>query len=109
MALQYSEQIPTDLSVGVGHLADAVELLRREHRAGLPTERTRQRVRDAVQMAGRARAHGVDEFGDAVVTQLRTAASDLLRATGCDPTSANEEVRSAMRAGERSVQGTGPG
>ncbi|PWU44180.1 hypothetical protein DLE60_05545 [Micromonospora globispora] len=107
MALQYSERIPADLSVGVGHLADAVELLRREHRAGRATERTHQKIREAVQKTGRARALGVGEFGDAVVTQLRTAASDLLRATGCDPTPANEEVRSAMRAGEESVQAGG--
>ncbi|WP_406045668.1 FUSC family protein [Micromonospora sp. NBC_00898] len=107
MALQYNERIPSDLSVGVGHLADAVELLRGEHRAGRPTARTHQKIREAVQKAGRARALGVSDFGDAVVTQLRTAASDLLRATGCDPTSANEEVRSAMRDGEESVQAGG--
>ncbi|MEU5787818.1 FUSC family protein [Micromonospora purpureochromogenes] len=104
MALQYDEPIPRDLSAGVGHLADAVELLRREHRAGRPTERTHQKIRDAVQDGGRARALGVKDFGDAVVTQLRTAASDLLRATGCDPTPANQEVRNAMRHGEDSVQ-----
>lgn len=107
MALQYNEWVPADLSVGVGHLADAVELLRREHRAGRATERTHQKIREAVQKTGRARALGVSEFGDAVVTQLRTAASDLLRATGCDPTSANEVVRSAMRAGEESAQAGG--
>ncbi|WP_206745057.1 hypothetical protein [Micromonospora sp. CB01531] len=104
MALQYNEPIPPDLSVGVGHLADAVELLRHEHRAGRPTERTHQKIRDAVQKAGRARALGVNDFGDAVVTQLRTAASDLLRAIGCNPTSANQEVRRAMRDGEESAQ-----
>ncbi|MFG2053230.1 aromatic acid exporter family protein [Micromonospora sp. NPDC048930] len=103
LALQYHERAPYDLSVGVDRLADAVELLRREHRAGRPTEQTHQNVRDAVQQAGRARALGVDEFGEAVVTQLRTAASDLLRAIGSDPTSANQEIRSAMRAGEESV------
>ncbi|MDG4781014.1 FUSC family protein [Micromonospora sp. WMMD961] len=107
MALQYHERIPPDLSAGVGRLADAVELLRREHRAGRPTERTHQAVRDAVYRAGRARAQGVDEFGDAVVTQLRTAASDLLRAIGYDATSANDEVRKAVQDGEASVHGGG--
>ena len=72
-----------------------------------PTERTHQKIRDAVQDVGRARGQGVRDFGDAVVTQLRTAASDLLRVTGCDPTSANQEVRNAMRHGEDSVQAGG--
>ncbi|MFE9694021.1 aromatic acid exporter family protein [Micromonospora sp. NPDC005806] len=108
LALQYDEPIPPDLSVGVGHLADAVELLRREHRAGRPTEGTRRKIRDAVQDAGRAPARGVNDFGDAVVTQLRTAASDLLRAIGCDPTSANQEIRNAIRHGEDSIQAGGP-
>ncbi|MEW2386254.1 FUSC family protein [Micromonospora sp. NPDC047707] len=107
LALQYDEPIQPDLSVGVGHLADGVESLRREHRAGRPPEGTKQKVRDAVQAAGRARARGVNDFGDAVVTQLRTAASDLLRATGYDPTSANEEVRNAIRDGEDSVHRPG--
>ncbi|MEU8283680.1 FUSC family protein [Micromonospora sp. NPDC048905] len=103
MALQYNEPVPPDLPAGIGRFADSVELLRREHRAGRPTEKTRHAVREAVYKAGRARALGVDEFGDAVVTQLRTAASDLLRATGYDPTSANDEVRKAAEEGENSV------
>ncbi|MEU4555139.1 hypothetical protein EV382_1288 [Micromonospora violae] len=103
MALQYDEPIPADLPASVGRLADAVELLRREHCAGRPTERTRQAARDAVHQAGRARGRGVDEFGDAVVTQLRTAASDLLRAAGCDATTANQLVREAAQHGEESV------
>ncbi|MDG4796615.1 FUSC family protein [Micromonospora sp. WMMD1082] len=100
MALEYGEPIPPELSAGVGRLADAVDLLRREHRAGRATERTRQAAGDAVYQAGRARAQGVDEFGGAVVTQLHTAVSDLLRATGYDPTAANHEVRDQMRRGE---------
>ncbi|MEU7607911.1 FUSC family protein [Micromonospora sp. NPDC049204] len=103
MALQYNEPVPPDLPAGIGRFADSVELLRREHRAGRPTEKTRHAVREAVYKAGRARALGVDEFGDAVVTQLRTAASDLLRATGYDPTSANDAVRKAAEEGENSV------
>ncbi|MGW3604853.1 FUSC family protein [Micromonospora sp. NPDC005161] len=107
LALQYNERVPPDLPASVGQLADAVELLRREHRAGRPTEKTRHAVRAAVFQAGRARAQRVDEFGDAVVTQVRTAASDLLRATGCDATTANEEVRDAVQRGEESVRAGG--
>ncbi|MGS2615227.1 FUSC family protein [Micromonospora sp. LZ34] len=104
LALQYDEPLPRELSAGVGQLANAVELLRHEHRAGRPPEGTHQKILDAVHRAGRARALGVDDFGTAVVTQLRTAASELLRATGCDPTSANREVRIAAREGEDSVR-----
>ncbi|WP_247661978.1 aromatic acid exporter family protein [Micromonospora sp. U21] len=107
LALQYNEPVPPDLAGSVGQLADAVELLRREHRAGRPTERTLHAVRAAAYRAGRARAQGIDEFGDAVVTQVRTAASDLLRATGCDATRANEEVRDAVQQGEDSVRAGG--
>ncbi|MGY0002929.1 FUSC family protein [Micromonospora sp. I033] len=104
MALQYREPIPPELATSVGRLADAVELLRKEHRAGRPTEKTRLAVCGAVYAAGRARKLGVDEFGEAVITQLRTAASDLLRATGCDATSANDQVRQAAQRGAESVQ-----
>ncbi|MBM0255891.1 hypothetical protein JNW89_02560 [Micromonospora sp. 4G55] len=106
IALRYNGPIPPDLPAAVGQLADAVELLRRAHRAGHPPEGTHQKVRDAVQQAGRARAQGVDEFGEAVVTQLRTA-SDLLRVTGCDPTSANREIRNAAQHGKESVRTDG--
>ncbi|MFJ8582913.1 aromatic acid exporter family protein [Micromonospora sp. NPDC093277] len=99
MALQYKEQIPPDLPAAVNHLAEAVELLRREHRAGRSPERTHHTTRAAARQAGRARAQGVGEFGDAVVTEVRTAASDLLRATGYDPTPANQEVRKAVQNG----------
>lgn len=104
MVLQYQEPVPAELATSVGRLAEAVELLRTEHRAGRPTERTRRAVWDAVHAAGRARGRGVGEFGEAVITQLRTAASDLLRATGCDATSANDQVRQAAQQGAESVQ-----
>ncbi|MEU1810668.1 FUSC family protein [Micromonospora sp. WMMD1076] len=105
MALQYDERIPADLCAGVGQLADAVELLRREHRSARHRGRTQQKIDDAVQAAGRAQAHGLDAFGEAVVTQLRTAASDLLRAAGADPTTSNREVRASIKRGEDAVRG----
>ncbi|WP_433288544.1 hypothetical protein [Micromonospora sp. CA-244673] len=107
MALEYGERISPDLCAGVGQLADAVELLRREHRSARHIGRTQQKIDDAVQAAGRAQAQGLNEFGEAVVTQLRTAASDLLRAAGADPTTANREVRASIRRGVGSVRGGG--
>jgi hypothetical protein len=44
------------------------------------------------------------DFGSAVVTQLRTAASDLLRAAGFDPASANQTVRKAIQHGGKAVR-----
>ncbi|SCG53118.1 Uncharacterized membrane protein YgaE, UPF0421/DUF939 family [Micromonospora echinaurantiaca] len=100
IALQYKEPIPRDLSPSVDQLAEAVELLRHEHRTGRPSDRTHHKIRDAVHLAGQARSQRVDEFADAVVTQLRTAASELLRATGLDPTLANQAVRKAAQRGK---------
>lgn len=105
MALEYQERVPAALCAGVGGLADAVELLRREHRSARHVGKTQQKIADAVEAAGRARAQGLDEFGEAVVTQLRTAASDLLRATGADPTTANRAVRASIKRGEDSERG----
>ncbi|MFG3604641.1 FUSC family protein [Micromonospora chersina] len=107
MALEYQERTPAALCAGVGRLADAVELLRREHRSARRCGKTQQKIADAVEAAGRARAQGLDDFGEAVVTQLRTAASDLLRATGADPTTANRAVRASIKRGEDSVRGGG--
>ena len=63
-------------------LAEALRLLRQETRQGQPPQQTRQVVLDAARLAGRAHARGLESYADAMVTQLRTAASDLLRASG---------------------------
>ncbi|MEV0723740.1 hypothetical protein AB0I37_13275 [Micromonospora purpureochromogenes] len=55
-------------------------------------------------LAGRAWAEGVRSYGDALVTDLRTAGSDLLRGTGCDPEDANRMVRQAALAGVAEVR-----
>ncbi|NJP31121.1 hypothetical protein [Micromonospora thermarum] len=58
----------------------------------------------AAELAGRASARGVRAYGDSVVTDLRTAASDLLRATGCSPADANTAVRRMAGAGQEAVR-----
>ena len=64
---------------------------------------TRKLVEECAELAGRAAATGVKSFGDALVTGLRTASSDLLRAAGCEPDDANRIVRGAAGAGEGAV------
>ncbi|MEH0844914.1 FUSC family protein [Micromonospora sp. CPCC 205711] len=103
-ALQYGEPIPAPLPQAVDRLADAVTELRRESQGGEEPQRTRQRGLESATLAGRAWAEGVGTFGDAVVTDLRTAGSELLRATGCEPDDANRLVRHAADAGAAEVR-----
>ncbi|MFI2647654.1 aromatic acid exporter family protein [Micromonospora fulviviridis] len=99
-ALQYGEPIPPVLADAVARLGQAVRVMRRECRNGEDLTDTRRLVRESAELAGRAWAQGVRSFGDGVITDLRTADSELLRATGCDPDDANRMVRTAAGAGE---------
>ncbi|WBB77822.1 FUSC family protein [Micromonospora sp. WMMD882] len=91
--LEYGEPVPRELSAAVGELADAVEQLRRESRRQRPHGETRKGALAAASTAGRARQHPLRPFGEAVLTQIRAAASDLVRATGVRPAEANRLVR----------------
>ncbi|MGN9777686.1 hypothetical protein ACTMS0_18250 [Micromonospora sp. H33] len=98
-SLQHDEPVPEELIAAVERLADALRLLRQETRKGQPPEQTRQVVLDVARLAGQARVSGLQSYADAMVTQLRTAASDLLRATGHEPDTANRMVREAAQEG----------
>ncbi|NES27555.1 hypothetical protein GCE86_12170 [Micromonospora terminaliae] len=104
-ALQYGEPIPPTLADAVTRLSEAVRVMRRECRQGEgdPTD-TRRLIRESAELAGRAWAQGVRSFGDGVITDLRTADSEVLRATGCDPDDANRMVRTAAGAGEAELR-----
>lgn len=93
--LQYDEPVPEELIVAVERLAEAIQILRREARTGGPFEQTRNAVLDGARLAGQAYHRGLKPFSDAMVIQLRTMASDLLRATGYEPETANRMVREA--------------
>ncbi|MFG3553554.1 aromatic acid exporter family protein [Micromonospora sp. NPDC047557] len=102
-ALQYDEPIPAELPDAIARLGQAVEEMRTECRVGETTQCTRKLVEECAELAGRAAAIGVKSFGDALVTGLRTASSDLLRAAGCEPDDANRIVRKAAGAGEAAI------
>ncbi|RAO24886.1 uncharacterized protein MED15_00644 [Micromonospora noduli] len=93
--LEYDEPVPKELPAAVEKIAEAVHLLRREARAGQPFDQTYAAVLDSARLAGRAYRKGRKPFSDAMVIQLRTMASDLLRATGSEPETANRIVREA--------------
>ncbi|MGS2616810.1 FUSC family protein [Micromonospora sp. LZ34] len=98
-SLEYDEPVPQELIAAVEQLAQAVHLLHQETRQGQPQEQTRRVVLDAARLAGRARARGLNSYADGMVTQLRTAASDLLRSTGYEPETANRMAREAAQRG----------
>ncbi len=102
-ALQYDEPIPPELSDAMQRLGQAVAEMRTDCRFDNDPGRTRELVEQCAELAGRAAAKGVRSFGDALVTGLRTASSDLLRATGCEPDDANRIVRRAAGAGEAAI------
>jgi hypothetical protein len=67
--------------------------------AGRQPEASRERALRAASEAGRAYADGVGFSGTVVVAQVRTIASDLLRAGGIERTEANRLVRRAIDPG----------
>lgn len=97
-ALEDDEPIPAAMASAVRQLADAVRLLHQELGAGLEPEAARERVLRSVSAAGRAYSEGVGFSGSVVVAQVRTTASDVLRATGVERTEANRLVRRAVSA-----------
>jgi uncharacterized membrane protein YgaE (UPF0421/DUF939 family) len=95
-ALEDDEPVPKTLPRAVALLGEAVRLLHNELSAGTEPEGARERALRAVSEAGRAYDDGVGFSGSVVVAQVRTTASDLIRATGIGRTDANRMVRRAV-------------
>ncbi|MEH0841206.1 FUSC family protein [Micromonospora sp. CPCC 205711] len=95
-SLQYDEPVPEELIAALERLAETVRVLQREARKVEPLEQTRQGVLDVARLVGQACRKGLGSYGSALVVQLRTAASDLLRATGYETDTANRMVREAV-------------
>ncbi|RAN94751.1 uncharacterized protein GAR05_04841 [Micromonospora saelicesensis] len=94
-ALRDEEPVPAALPAAVEHLGESVRLLHREFVAGQEPVQARERVLHAVREAGVACRQDLGFSGTIVVSQLRTAANDLLRATGVPRDEARRLVREA--------------
>ena len=101
--LEDKEPVPASLPLAVSQLADAVRQLLQELGTGVEPEGARERALRAVSEAGRAYADGVGFSGSVVVAQVRTTASDLLRAAGIEKEESNRMVRRAVGAQARSA------
>ncbi|WP_433530098.1 FUSC family protein [Micromonospora sp. CA-263727] len=106
--IEDEEPIPEPMTDAVGHLAEAVRLLKREFAHGEEPEQARERCLRAVSEAGRAYAEGVGFSGSVVVAQVRTTASDLLVASGISQEEANRLVRQSFGEMERPGAPAGP-
>ncbi|MFG1898091.1 aromatic acid exporter family protein [Micromonospora zamorensis] len=93
--LRDEEPVPADLPAAVEHLGEAVRLLNREFIAAREPVQARERALHAVREAGSAHRQGLGFSGTIVVSQLRTAANDLLQATGVSRDEARRLVRQA--------------
>jgi len=109
------EKMPEVLAGAIGLLGDAVDLLRQEWAKAAEPIAARQRALSAVGEAAKAYDDGLGFSGGVVVAQIRSAATDLLRASGVDFAEAPRLVRRAAgwhnrpRAGRRGRRGHPPG
>ncbi|WP_127498536.1 FUSC family protein [Actinoplanes solisilvae] len=95
-ALGDDEVIPEVLAVSVGLLGDAVDLLRQEWAKGVEPVVARERALLAAAECGKAYEEGVGFSGGVIVAQIRTTATDILRASGIDHAEAPRLVRRAV-------------
>lgn len=91
--VQYDEVVPSELTTTLRQLADANEHLRAERVSGRDPQRARATALAAMHSARRAGDVATGRFSQTLVTQTRVAASDLLRASGLDPETANRLTR----------------
>ena len=95
-ALGDDEVVPAVLPVAVALLGDAVEQLKQEWARGAEPVTARERAVQAAAECGAAYDEGVGFSGGVVVAQIRTTATDLLRASGVDYAEAPRMVRRAV-------------
>ncbi|SCL73559.1 FUSC family protein [Micromonospora peucetia] len=93
--LRDHEPVPPGLPAAIEHYGEAVRMLHRDYLAAREPVGARERVLVAVREAGEACRHDLGFSGTIVVSQLRTIANDLLRATGVPRDEARRMVRRA--------------
>ncbi|MFU8870480.1 FUSC family protein [Micromonospora sp. SL4-19] len=96
--LEYHEPVPPALHQAIEALGDAVAHLHRDCATVPAAGRARNTILEAARRAGQVDGQHAGMFGETVVLQIRSAASDLLRATGIPPEQANKQVRDAATA-----------
>lgn len=111
--IEDEEPVPEPMPGAIAHLAESVRLLRHEFAVGQEPQKARERSLRAVSEAGRAYADGVGFSGSVVIAQVRTAASDLLVASGIDQEEANRLIRQSFgewepRTGGQPDRGASP-
>jgi len=94
--LEDAEAVPDTLLTCLRTLAGAVATLRRELAAGVEPRRTREAGLEAVGYAADAYRLGLGFSGNVVVAQVRSIATDVMRATGLDEREAIRAVRRAV-------------
>ncbi|MCT2276784.1 FUSC family protein [Micromonospora chalcea] len=94
-ALHDNEPVPPDLPAAIELYGEAVRMLHREYLAVEEPVGARERVLAAVREAGKACRQDIGFSGTIIVSQLRTIANDLLRATGVPRDEARRLVRRA--------------
>ncbi|MGS2616272.1 FUSC family protein [Micromonospora sp. LZ34] len=93
--LRDAEPVPAALPAAVERVGEAARMLHREFLTAREPARTRERVLHAVREVGEACRQEMGFSGTIVVSQLRTVATDMLRATGVPPDEARRLVRRA--------------
>jgi uncharacterized membrane protein YgaE (UPF0421/DUF939 family) len=97
-AVRDAEAIPAELPTALGLLADGVSTLRRELADGRDPVRARERIMAAVDASAAAYAAGVGFSGSVVVAQIRSAAFDLLLASGLDELAVDRRLRATVHS-----------
>jgi uncharacterized membrane protein YgaE (UPF0421/DUF939 family) len=96
-AIRDKEPVPPALVSAVGSLSDALSRLRREFAGEQPSEASRSAAIESTRLESQAYAEGLGFSGSVVVAQIRSAATDLLCASGMDQRDAERAVRKAVR------------
>lgn len=95
-AIRDEEPLPPALVTAVLSLGDATSRLRRELADEEPPDESRSAAIQAVRSASGAYLAGLGFSGSVVVAQIRSTATDLLRASGVDQRDADRAVRKAV-------------
>jgi uncharacterized membrane protein YgaE (UPF0421/DUF939 family) len=95
-ALDEGEVFPADLIDALRKLSESVVTLRTELASGSEPKRTREQALASVAQAADAYRAGMSFSADVVFAQIRTIATDLLRATGLDDATSTRAVRRAV-------------